>query len=199
MTITNAPTHKKEAVSTAGHMLKAARLERGLSLADIAAVTRIPRNMLEHLERDRFDEYSASVFVRGHLVNYAREVRLDPQVVLRAYEGQSGVPREPNSGSFETVTKPARTRVKRASKNLRRRYPMLSRVPENVRPIHMVTVVLVLCALFASAFFFNGSSATAQNPSSFKETTEEAWDLEKDADQVKWLLEQPASLTNPSE
>ena len=36
---------------TAGQMLRQARERLGLSLADVAAVTRVPRNMLEHLER----------------------------------------------------------------------------------------------------------------------------------------------------
>ena len=48
---------------------------------------------------------------------------------------------------------------------------------------------------FASAFFLNGSSATAQNPTEFSNTTsdEEGWSLEKDADQARWFLEQPAA------
>ena len=37
--------------------------------------------------------------------------------------------------------------------------------------------------------------ATAQNPTEFSNTTsdEEGWSLEKDADQARWFLEQPAA------
>ena len=69
------------------------------------------------------------------------------------------------------------------------------RLMETVRPVHMVSVLLLLCALFASAFFLNGSSATAQNTASFDTPSEDAWDLEKDADQARWFLEQPAATS----
>lgn len=194
ISMTNAlKTSAKESMETVGSLLREARKVRGVSLADIASVTRIPRNMLEHLERDRFEEYSAAVFVRGHLTNFAREVRLDPQHILSVYDRQCGMSSEPvsvHATAFDSVGK--RARAKRTSKSLRRRSPFW-RLPEPVQPIHMLTALLVLCALFASVFFLNGSQATAQNPSSFKSTSDDAWSLEKDAEQAKWLLEQPAS------
>jgi len=150
-------------------MLHEARVRLGLSLADVAAVTRIPRNMLEHLERDRFEEYSAGVFVRGHLRNFAREVRLDPQRVLAAFDQQTGqAPAEVKS--FDSVTKPARLQAKRASKTLRRRYPQLYRFSEAVRPVHMAALLLIVGAFFATVFFLNGSNATAQDPETFGAT-----------------------------
>lgn len=184
---------------TAGAMLRRARERRGMTLADVAAVTRIPRNMLEHLERDRFGEYVAPVFARGHLINYAREVRLDPEHVLLAYERQTGLVRP--SLEFEPPTTPPRTRQprrarssQRASTALRRTFPQLGHLTQLVRPIHMVSAVLLLCALFAGAFFLNGSSATAQNPAEFDEdSSREEWSLEQDADQTRWFLEQPAA------
>ena len=184
---------------TVGASLREARERLGLSLADVASVTRIPRNMLEHLEADRFDEYSAPVFVRGHLMNYAREVRLDVGHVLERFERQTGDRPAPVPTAMATMAQPARQKARRASKKLRRRYPQFSRVSEFVRPVHMVAVVLLLCALFASAFFVNGSSATAQNPEEFEagQVTDD-WALEKDTNQTKWLLEQSASVTNQS-
>lgn len=194
---------------TAGVMLRQAREELGLSIADVAAVTRIPRNMLEHLERDRFDEYAAGVFTRGHIMNFAREVRLDPERVLNAYERQSGQ-RRPSQEFEPPVTKPVRARripslttsarAKAAAKSpVKTRHAQsntLHKLMETVRPVHMVSVLLLLCALFASAFFLNGSSATAQNTASFEQPTDDAWSLEKDADQARWFLEQPAAATS---
>ncbi len=194
---------------TAGVMLRQAREELGLSIADVAAVTRIPRNMLEHLERDRFDEYAAGVFTRGHIMNFAREVRLDPERVLSAYERQSGQ-RRPSREFEPPVTKPARprripslttsARVKAAAK-ARPSAPShasspLQKFMGTVRPVHMVSVLLLLCALFASAFFLNGSSATAQDTVTFEEPADDAWSLEKDADQARWFLEQPAAASS---
>ena len=188
---------REDAPSTVGASLREARERLGLSLADVAAVTRIPRNMLEHLESDRFDEYSAPVFVRGHLMNYAREVRLDVGQILERFERQTGERPASTPTTMSAMAQPARQKARRASKQLRRRYPQFSKVGELVRPVHMVAVVLLLCALFASAFFVNGSSATAQNPEEFEAgQVSDDWALEKDTDQTKWLLEQPAAATN---
>lgn len=188
-----------EEPQTAGAMLRQAREKLGLSVADIAAVTRIPRNMIEHLERDRFGEYAAPVFARGHLINFAREVRLDPERVLLAYERQTGLVRP--SQEFEPpTTRPARARSKKPSQphrvasSMRKKYPQLGRVSEFVEPVHMVSAILLLCALFAGAFFLNGSSATAQDTASFEAPSEAEWTLEKDADQARWFLEQPAAI-----
>ncbi len=201
-------TPSQSAPVTAGVMLRQARQELGLSIADVAAVTRIPRNMLEHLERDRFDEYAACVFTRGHIMNFAREVRLDPERVLSAYERQSGQ-RRPSQEFEPPVTKPTRQRrmpslttsakakaaARQTSRSSNKSASNWQRLMETVRPVHMVSVLLLLCALFASAFFLNGSSATAQNTASFDTPSEDAWDLEKDADQARWFLEQPAATS----
>ena len=197
-------------------MLRQARQQLGLTIADVAAVTRIPRNMLEHLERDRFDEYAASVFARGHLMNFAREVRLDPNRVLLAYERQSGE-RRPSQAFEPPVTKPIRSRripslttsarVKassrqsapsaRAASRAASRYPLWARILKAVRPVHMAGLLLMLCALFASAFFLNGSSATAQHSTDFEEPSvaEDARSLERDAEQARWFLERPAAAS----
>ena len=193
-------------------MLRQARQQLGLTIADVAAVTRIPRNMLEHLERDRFDEYAASVFARGHLMNFAREVRLDPNRVLLAYERQSGE-RRPSQAFEPPVTKPIRSRripslttsarVKASSRQpaprarAASRHPLWARILKAVRPVHMAGLLLMLCALFASAFFLNGSSATAQHSTDFEEPSvaEDARSLERDAEQARWFLERPAAAS----
>lgn len=187
------PPQERDEAQSVGQMLKQARLGLGLSLADVAAVTRVPRNMLEHLERDRLEEYAAPVFARGHLMNFAREVRLDPERILGAYDRQTGMVRP--SLEFEPPMRPRQTPRRKSPGSLRKKYPQMGRISEFVRPIHMVTALLLMCALFASAFFLNGSSATAQKPAEFESapSSEESWSLEKDAKQARWFLEQPSA------
>jgi cytoskeleton protein RodZ len=87
----SSPLPPRERPKTAGQMLREARERLGLSTGEVATITRIPRVMLEHLERDQFQEYCAPVFVKGHLSNFARAVRIDSERVLIAYERQLGL------------------------------------------------------------------------------------------------------------
>lgn len=203
-----------EAPQTVGMMLSQARQQLGLSLSDVATVTRIPRTMLEHLEQDLFDEYCAEVFARGHLLNYAREMRLDQEKVMSAYARQTGKARaaqtsaETAEPSVATLIKPKADRARKPraaaaamsakSKQAARRPAQgshkLLNFAEQVRPRHMAGLVLILCALFAAVTLINGNRATAQNPANFPEPSKDDWSLERDVEKTRWLLEQPASL-----
>ncbi len=190
-----------DAAMTVGATLRQAREHLGLSLAEVAAVTRIPRQMLEHLERDRFAEYSAPVFVRGHLSNYARELRLDLHQLMRAYERQTG--QRPAQAPAESVAvspvvaaaRPAVARARQAARRARpsaaRQHPGVARLAESVRPRHMAGVFLILCALFAAFTLIHGNRATAQDQAHFPETSQDDWSLERDVKKTRWLLEQP--------
>jgi cytoskeletal protein RodZ len=57
----------------------------GLSLEQVAERTRITRIHLENVEADRYDHLPATVYLRGILVNLARELRLDPARVSKSY------------------------------------------------------------------------------------------------------------------
>lgn len=207
-----------DAPQTVGMMLSQARHQLGLSLSDVATVTRIPRTMLEHLEQDLFDEYCAEVFARGHLLNYAREMRLDQEKVMSAYARQTGKTRaaQPSAevleSSVTTLIKSKNAKAERArkpravaavsakSKPAARRPAKaqgshkLLNFAEQVRPRHMAGLVLILCALFAAVTLINGNRATAQNPANFPEPSKDDWSLERDVEKTRWLLEQPASL-----
>ncbi|MFO0747032.1 MAG: helix-turn-helix domain-containing protein [Myxococcota bacterium] len=69
-----------------GAKLRDARVARGLSLDDIAGVTKVPKSMLALLETDAFHKMPAPVFVRGFIRAYAKVVAIDPNPVVRAYE-----------------------------------------------------------------------------------------------------------------
>ncbi len=70
---------------TLGTFLKHQRERRGVSVAELARVTRIPLMSLEAIECDRFDELPGEVFVRGFLKAYAQAVALVPADVLARY------------------------------------------------------------------------------------------------------------------
>jgi transcriptional regulator with XRE-family HTH domain len=62
-----------------GSWFRARREERGCTLDEIAARTRIPRRLLVELERDSFEHWPASrVYRIGFLKAYATAIGLDP-------------------------------------------------------------------------------------------------------------------------
>lgn len=62
-----------------GTYLKYERESRGVSLAEVAAITRVPENSLDLIEQDRLDDLPGEVFVRGFLRAYARCIGLDAE------------------------------------------------------------------------------------------------------------------------
>ena len=72
-------------VETLGRQLLQRRQARGMSIAELARVTRIPTASLEAIEADRFDELPGEVFVRGFLRAYAQAVGALPDDVLARY------------------------------------------------------------------------------------------------------------------
>lgn len=76
-----------------GHILREARENKGLTLEDVQANTRINVRYLTALETGRYDALPTPVHVRGFLRNYARFLGLDPQPLLDRYlagQGQDG-------------------------------------------------------------------------------------------------------------
>ncbi|MFT5431170.1 MAG: cytoskeleton protein RodZ [Myxococcota bacterium] len=69
-----------------GHIMKAAREDCGFSASDLAKITRIPSSSIVALEEGRFEALPASVFVRGFIRSYCREVDVDPTELLAQYD-----------------------------------------------------------------------------------------------------------------
>ena len=65
------------AIPTVGERLKAAREEKGLSLEDIAAQTRIPQRHLESIETSDWEHLPAPTYTIGFAKSYAASVGLD--------------------------------------------------------------------------------------------------------------------------
>lgn len=82
----------------AGHgglLLRAAREQRGLSIADVAKKTRIADRWIIAIEEARLDELPAPVFAIGYIRSYARTVGLDPAEVVEHF--RSHAPQRDNS------------------------------------------------------------------------------------------------------
>jgi hypothetical protein len=68
-----------------GELLRRVRESRGQSLQQVAERTRITLRHLENVEADRYGDLPAPVYLRGILMNLARELGLDPLRVSRSY------------------------------------------------------------------------------------------------------------------
>ena len=68
-----------------GPDLKRFREARGVSLRQMANMTKIGTRFLEYIEEDRFAFLPAAVYLRGFLQEYARTVSLDPRRVAEGY------------------------------------------------------------------------------------------------------------------
>ena len=65
-----------------GVTLRSARIQRGLSIEQVAQDTRISARFIEALEDDAFEELPAPVYVRGFLRSYANYLKVDPNPLL---------------------------------------------------------------------------------------------------------------------
>src|SRR5215510_4274402 len=70
--------------------LRAGRVHRGMSLDDVAKVTKIQPRILERLEAGKLDGLPAEVFVRGFIRSVARCIGLDEREALQRYAACAG-------------------------------------------------------------------------------------------------------------
>jgi cytoskeleton protein RodZ len=71
-----------------GATLRHARTRKGLTLSQLSRTTKINVGQLEALEMNDFDRLPASIYTRGFLRAYAREVDLDPEEIVDEYLGR---------------------------------------------------------------------------------------------------------------
>jgi len=84
------PVRKTEAdippdAAVTGEALKKVREARGLTLKELEGKTKIGHWHLENIEKERFKDLPALVYLRGFLMSLARELKLDPIRVSRSY------------------------------------------------------------------------------------------------------------------
>ena len=78
-----------------GDALRRVREARGLSLKDVEGRTKIGHWHLENIERERYADLPAQVYLRGFLMSFARELKLDPVRVARSYLEQMRAKSQP--------------------------------------------------------------------------------------------------------
>ena len=83
--IKNIPETEKESL---GQFLRRNREEQGLSLEEVANVTKISLSILTALEEDDYANLPAEAFVRGFYGIYAGHLSLDPDMVRERYVQQ---------------------------------------------------------------------------------------------------------------
>lgn len=93
---------------TAGERLREAREAQGLSLAEIAARTRVPVRHLEAIETDSFKTMPSVTYAVGFAKAYARAVGLDEVAIAREVRGQDIGVRRTEYKQYE-IDEPSRT------------------------------------------------------------------------------------------
>ena len=78
----SAPTDTAGVGQSAGAMLRAAREQRGVHIAALAAAIKVPQRKLEALEADRYDELPDLTFTRALAQSVCRHLKIDLQPVL---------------------------------------------------------------------------------------------------------------------
>lgn len=68
-----------------GDLLRRIRIARGLSIEEVEERTKIARSHLRDLEAEKWQNLPASLYVRGFLTNFARELKIPPQRLLDTY------------------------------------------------------------------------------------------------------------------
>ena len=69
-----------------GEALARARQERGLSIEDITAATRIRGGLIRNIENDDFASCGGAVYARGHIRNIARVLDIDPTPLVAEFD-----------------------------------------------------------------------------------------------------------------
>ena len=88
-----------------GAAVAAARRDRGLSVEDVSAATRIRPAIVRAIEADEFDACGGAVYARGHLRSIAQVVGADPRPLVEEFDRRFHQPvpalRTAPLGSFE--------------------------------------------------------------------------------------------------
>ena len=100
------------AVATVGERLRVAREEKGLTLEDVAAQTRIPRRHLESLEISDWEHLPAPTYTNGFAKSYASVVGLDRVAIGEQLRAEMGGHRATAATEVFEPADPARTMPK---------------------------------------------------------------------------------------
>ena len=75
-------------MSTAAEQLRSAREAKNLTVEQVADTTKIRTDHIHALEEGNFGVFSAPIYIRGSVKNYAAALKLDTAAVLAALEAE---------------------------------------------------------------------------------------------------------------
>jgi cytoskeletal protein RodZ len=76
----------KEEMSTVAEQLRSAREAKQLTIEQVAELTKIRTDRVRALEAGQFDAFSATIYIRGSVKNYAKLLKLDEGKLLAALD-----------------------------------------------------------------------------------------------------------------
>ncbi|MBS4096666.1 MAG: DUF4115 domain-containing protein [Sulfuricella sp.] len=121
-----------------GKVLAAARIEKGLSVMDVARSLRLSARQIEAIEAEEFEKLPGMTFIRGFIRNYAKLLQLDPEPLLVGCR-QTYVP----AVQVQAISVPP-GRVEFSSSRSQRTF---SSSHEKSRLVKMLPAILVVTAL----------------------------------------------------
>lgn len=83
--------HAHPADESPGRMIARAREAASISPADLALRLRLDTRVLKALERDDFENLPEPMFVKGYIRSLAKELNIDAETILSAYEAHTSV------------------------------------------------------------------------------------------------------------
>jgi len=131
-----------------GELLREARIQRALTLADVERDTRINRDYLEALEHEHYDVLPAPVYARGFLRSYARHLELDVEEVSSLLPAE--LPQPPGLEPLPGLRRGSR--------------PALPAVDWPLAAVVIGAGAIVLVLIFAASRLGGGSEADAPPP-----------------------------------
>jgi cytoskeletal protein RodZ len=77
-------------MSTVAEQLRAARESRNLTISQVAEATKIRTDHIRALEEGNFNVFSAPIYIRGSVKNYAMRLKLDVPQIMAALDTELG-------------------------------------------------------------------------------------------------------------
>lgn len=157
-----------------GNRLKEAREEKGMSLDDLQAATKIQKRYLTALEEGNYDIIPGKFYVRAFIKQYAEAVGLDSELLFEEFK--KDIPNSYNDEVSEKLSsiKPQRELPKSASKAL------------ELLPTLLVAagVIVVIAIIYVIVQAVNGGgNQQAEEPKT--EESQSKYDVSKDSPLTK--------------
>lgn len=138
-----------------GQILAAARMEKGLSVVDVARSLRLSNRQIEAIEADDYERLPGITFIRGFIRNYAKLLQIDPEPLLTVSQ-QTAAP----AAQTQAISVPPGQGEFSSSRNQR----TFSAGNESAKKVaKLLPVLLVIVALVGWAAYellVNGSTST---------------------------------------